>query len=210
MCISKFSITAPLLSVLLVAGCGGGSSTVSPVVAVSAFSALGSGAPTRAELLQLSNTFTVLGDAVSSGAITLARPNAASATYDGVVTATFASGTVVAGRMEMIADFSADTVSGTTGDYQIFVAESLGGGTVTPTGSIPITNGTTSGSTFTADLNGTLTTGLGPYALSSRISGVFAENGPQSVALGTMVGDVVLPDNSTEPLQSGAIVGVAR
>ena len=188
--------------------CGG--DIFSLPVSLPNFAGIGSGTATSADFNRLATVVSALNQATTSGAIELGKPLASTASYNGLVSTSFASGTSVVGKMQLNADFSANTVSGTTSDYLILVASSLGGGTVTPTGTIPITAGTITGNALNATMNGTLTTGLGNYDLTSNLTGSFAKNGSQSVIVGNIGGSVVSPDSTTSGITSGVFAGLAQ
>lgn len=198
----KFVIVSALLS-----ACGGGAET--PAVLMPVFSQVGSGTATVSEAASSATAIDSLNNAISSGAVVIGLPQASSARYNGVAGVTFASGTSVFGKMQLDADFSAKTVSGTSSDYIIEVSDAFGGGTVVPTGTISI-DGEIVGPTFSADFDGNLTTGLGTYTLTSKMNGVFAKNGPENDVFGTIAGDVVSPDTSSSAISSGFFVGVAE
>lgn len=190
---------------LVACSTGGGSS---PVVSLSTYGGVGSGTPSPTQVLGYLNEATALANALSSGSILPGRPSTATASYAGISTVNFASGTVATGNLSMDANFTNGTVTGSTGDYLIVVPASMGGGTVAASGTLPITNGNITGSVVTATMNGNLTTGAGTYGVTSNLSGTFANNGTQSVVVGVTTGNVVLPDTSSSAISSGAFMGV--
>ena len=203
---SSLAIIA-LISPVLLAACGGGTSErPTRALDLPVFGGVGSGTPTIDQYLALADAINDLDGAISAGTVTSQIPQSATASYDGLSFATFATGTTAIGNITLNADFINDTIGGSSGEYLIIVDQSLGGGTVNASGTLPIKNGNITGTTFAADMNGTLTTGAGNYVITSNMLGAFADNSGQNLAFGTYSGNVVNPDASIDAISSGAFV----
>lgn len=183
---NKTILTAATISML--AGCGGGGGSDDPF----SFTSSGSGPLALSDFTQFQNV-----SSNSLGAPVFGAPNAASASYNGIVQIVdpsrinVSTGSVeyLMGRATLNADFTNGTMSGSSGDFSnVTVVGSSINFDNSVSGSIPFTNGAITGEDWTAQFNGTLNDAGETIAVATAADGKFATLSGQNIILGTLDG----------------------
>jgi|GEM_PF-5021233 len=201
-----------VVALCLVAGCGG--SSVDQVLRAGlpdrlpSFPSVGSGPFSQSEITTYANF-----PSFDFSSVPLGLPGGASATYDGIVELKEFAATGdrdYVGRSTLTADFTGGTISGTTSNF----IEVTGIETTSPGitgilgGSVPITSGSITGLSFSAQFDGVLTNGGRNLSIDTSVDGIFGTVNGQSLALGIVNGTV--NDGTTVNSMSGAITGNKR
>lgn len=176
-----------------------GTETASPIVEVPSYSAGMGTVPTVQDVQSITPTLLELGDAGVDQKIFRGRPSFGSATYSGLILADVNATQTASGRMSLTADFSADTVRGTTDNYGLFTGTSQNLTFIENlTGSIDITDGTISGNTWTGTMAGLLVgNSSGVSSIDATLDGIFVDNRSENVTFGTIdSNDPLLPSNA--------------
>lgn len=198
--LNTLAVTAALP---VLAGCGAGGAGLT-------FAPAGSGPITTSEIQAIEAQLNALADSLSASDVTLATPSTATATYNGFVGMGLDATTSVTGRISLSADFVGGSVTGSASDFSVFddtaaIAVPL----ENLSGTLPVTGGVISGTSMTADMNGTITAAAGTYGVSSTINGVFADISGQGVVGGDVNGGLTNPDTSITTID-GAFIAVQQ
>lgn len=205
------SILASFVLLVLTA-CGSGEAGTLNRLGVLDFASVGAGSISGAEAVQIVNDLNAVTSPLNAGDVSFAMPTVPSADYNGVVAFDLDANSSMMGRLSVNANFVADTVTGSAGDFTIFDES---GANPVPleaiSGTLPVTSGNISTvatvTSMGATLNGNLAATAGIYGVTSTLSGTFLVVKGQGVVGGTMDGTLTKPDLSTQPI-AGRLIAV--
>lgn len=191
------------------AGCSGDAIDFRNTPQVITFAAVGAGAISANEALSITNELNSLTSPSNTKDVSFDIPSSPTASYNGVVAFDLDPNSSVMGRMTMNANFAANSVSGSAGDFTIF--DETGPSQVPleqMSGVLPITSGTLSTTVtnvgprtnLAATMNGNLSTAAGIYGVASTLTGTFLDVKGQSVVGGNMDGTLTSPNASSQSI----------
>lgn len=202
---------AVISGLAITAGCGAGG--VGQGISIAP---IGSGPITNSEVQSWAKYAPQFSN-LTEDSITIATPGDATATYGGLILWEEGIGDqVIMGRMTLDANFTGGTISGQTGDFSVANA-SVPTGDEIPTittvevlsGTLPITNGSITGTSMSADMNGTLGSNDGNYSIAGQLTGTFLDVAGQSIVGGDTEGTMTHP-NTTVNSMDGAFLAYER
>ena len=166
---------------------------------------------TSAELFSFINAIDTLNASNSNIVLNPAIPTSATANYDGFVVAgtnsVASAGRTIAGRYSMTANFANSTVTGSMGDFAYYVDDPTAPLFVEDIqGTLPLSNGTITGTQMSADANGTLTDSVDSYAVTSSITGEFFDNSGTNLFMGLVLGTTTPNTTGSAETFGGAVV----
>jgi len=189
--ISRFFLIASVLTCL--ASCGGGASNLA--VTAGAPSPGGQGSSGQASLFASQSIASIFG-AAGSGPITVGQIGSATDQVEMVV-----------GRLSLDANFTTNTVTGSTADFSIF-----SGATPETTvkiedlsGSLAISSGVITGSSMVADLDGVLS-GTQNVTYDAELRGSFLDVDGRPHAIGIFDGTTTVGSGSAQSFNDGTFL----
>ena len=195
--ISPFALSA----IIFVAGCGGGSGDGDAVTQAGPFASAGSGPITDSEAYAFEAEYFQVYQNWELGAVTDTLPQTTSARYDGYLFMDLTQSTYVGGRVSLTADFTANSVNGSATDFSVIgsptdpILEDVAGTLSISSGTIAAPGYTFN--SFSADLNGTLSTRSDSHKVDGRLGGSFFEHSGENYAAARVYGNQTGADNVT-------------
>ena len=183
------------LSTLTACGAGGGvGSLIAP---------LGSGPITTNEVQSWTQKASYY-ENLTIDDVTLAVPNVASASYNGLMFLEHDFNSELLGRVQLDANFAGGTVSGQAGDFAITTFDPDMPNTINTaevlSGTLTINNGTITDTDMAADIAGSLGSNAGNYGVAGQLDGEFYDIAGEGVVVGLVDGTLTHPDAAQNDL----------
>lgn len=192
--------TTIFASVLGLAGCSSGGADLVEVATIFG----GAGTPiTAAQTVEAQDANQAMRDAITAGDLAFARPTVATAQMSGMISVGDDTALTM-GKMTLDADFTSNTLTGTTSEFALFSGAGASRTKVEDlTGALVVSNGAISGNSLSADMNGSLS-GTSTTNYAGSITGGFLTTDAGNInALGGFSGTAQTGSTASQAFNDG-------